>query len=330
MHPAARTGRCRDATVMSVRRELDEHDLTTRAAALGDGRTDDELRSLRRSGAWTAIRRGAYVAAPGGNLGPLRRHRLLVEATVAAASPEAVVSHVSAAALHGLPLWRTPLGQVHVTRAGSSGGHCRTLLHTHRAALEPEDIVMIDGLATTSLCRTVADLARTLPREQAVVIGDAALHRGDLHIEQLLAELDGARHCHGTGRARRIVTFLDQRSESPAESRSRVLIARESLPVPELQLVVLGPDRRALGRTDFGWEQFRTVGEFDGAAKYGRLLAPGERPGDAVFREKLREDAIRDAGWRVVRWTWAELDRPSLIADRIRRAFAAHNTDDSH
>jgi hypothetical protein len=126
------------------------------------------------------------VAAPGADLDPLRRHRLLVEATVATASPEAVVSHVSAAVLHGLPLWRTPLGQVHVTRVGSSGGHRRPLLHTHRAALEPADIVIIDGLATTSLCRTVADLARTLPREQAVVIGDAAMHRGDLRIEQLL------------------------------------------------------------------------------------------------------------------------------------------------
>lgn len=77
-----------------------------------------------------------------------------------------------------------------------------------------------------------------------------------------------------------------------------------------------------MGRCDFGWEEYRTVGEFDGAVKYGRLLKTGERPGDVVYQEKLREDAIRDAGWQVVRWTWDDLKDPDAIADKLRRAFA--------
>jgi hypothetical protein len=40
-----------------------------------------------------------------------------------------------------------------------------------------------------------------------------------------------------------------------------------------------------------------------------------------VIREKLREDAIRDAGWIVVRWIWDELNRPAVIVARIRRAL---------
>jgi hypothetical protein len=55
--------------------------------------------------------------------------------------------------------------------------------------------------------------------------------------------------------------------------------------------------------------------------KYGRLLRPGETPGDAVFAEKLREDAFRDEGLRVVRWTWADLDNFAPVAERLRRAF---------
>jgi hypothetical protein len=74
-----------------------------------------------------------------------------------------------------------------------------------------------------------------------------------------------------------------------------------------------------LGRTDFAWEEHRLVGDFDGRITYGRLLRPGEDAGDAVFREKVREDAIRDEDWGVVRWTWADLRRPDRLAARVRR-----------
>ena len=68
-----------------------------------------------------------------------------------------------------------------------------------------------------------------------------------------------------------------------------------------------------LGRSDFGWEEFRTIGEFDGAQKYGRLLLPGQAQGDRIYQEKLREDRIRDAGWQVARWTWDELQDGSTV-----------------
>ena len=42
---------------------------------------------------------------------------------------------------------------------------------------------------------------------------------------------------------------------------------------------------------------------------------------DVVLAEKRREQAIRDEGWQVVRWLWADLYRPGLIGDRLRRAF---------
>jgi hypothetical protein len=63
------------------------------------------------------------------------------------------------------------------------------------------------------------------------------------------------------------------------------------------------------------------VGEFDGRVKYGRLLRPGQGPGDAVFEEKRREDAIRDEGWGVVRWTWSDLAVPERLDERLRRAL---------
>jgi hypothetical protein len=56
--------------------------------------------------------------------------------------------------------------------------------------------------------------------------------------------------------------------------------------------------------------------------EYGRLLRPGGPAGDAVYREKLRADEMRDTAWRMARWTWAELDTPTVVGDRLERAFA--------
>lgn len=79
---------------------------------------------------------------------------------------------------------------------------------------------------------------------------------------------------------------------------------------------------RFVARADFGWPKLRTLGEFDGRSKYLRLRDKGETIEEAVIREKLREDRLRDLGWQVVRWIWAELFRPEVIAERLHRAFA--------
>ena len=78
------------------------------------------------------------------------------------------------------------------------------------------------------------------------------------------------------------------------------------------------------GRTayaDFGWPAQRTLGEFDGKVKYGRLLKPGQEPGDAVYAEKLREDEFRALDWEVVRWGWSDLRDFRSTAARIRSRF---------
>jgi very-short-patch-repair endonuclease len=98
-----------------------------------------------------------------------------------------------------------------------------------------------------------------------------------------------------------------------------VILHRWKLPPSALQFEVRSADGALIGRTDFAWEEHRLVGEFDGRLKYGRLLQPGQDAGDAVFREKQREDAIRDEGWGVIRWTWPDLHRPDRFAARVRR-----------
>ena len=95
-----------------------------------------------------------------------------------------------------------------------------------------------------------------------------------------------------------------------------------ALSPPQLQHDVFTPAGRLVGRTDFCWPEQGTLGEFDGRVKYGRSLKPGQNAADVVYKEKLREDALRDLGWQLVRWCWADLYVPGVITDRLARAFA--------
>ena len=234
---------------------------------------------------------------------------------------DAVISHVSAAVLHGLPVWKADLSSVHLTRPRvAGGGKKRTLVTLHASRLGPGDSTEVDAIPVTSLARTVFDLARTMPFDRAVAAGDRALAIG-MPIGPLSAMLDERRRWAGIGGARRVAGFIDGRAESAGESVSRVRCREFGLPAPAPQLTIFD-NTRFVARCDLGWEELGTVGEFDGMVKYQKLLAPGETASDVVVREKHREDMLRQLGWQVVRWTWPDLGRFAPVRDRLLAAFA--------
>ena len=290
-----------------------------RREAVTGGWSDDELGRLVRAGELARLRRGAYVDA----ILPADKgavHRLLVRATMAGLRRPAVVSHQSAAVLHGLPLWDVPLDRVHVTRRPRAWNDTSAVLCCHVARLRDDEVMVVDGIEVTDPVRTALDLARSLPHEAAVVAIDAALHIGALSHEVLRRRLFDIAGTPGSRSAARAVSAADGRSESAGESRSRVILHRWKLPPSALQFEIRSAGGIFLGRSDFAWEDWRLLGEFDGRLKYGRLLRPGQEAGDVVFEEKRREDAIRDEDWGMVRWTWSDLNRPDRLAARVRRA----------
>jgi len=288
---------------------------------LDHGYDYNDLRRLQRGGELVRLRRGAYAHEDKPDQMIEERHRRLILGTGPQIRDGAVISHGSAAVLYGLPIWPAAVERVHVTRSRSGNGMKRSVVHVHGAPLRPHEIVLIDNLPVTSLSRTVLDLARTLPMTQAVAAGDRALALG-LTRAELEAGLLVMERWPGVRAARRVVAFLDIRSESAGESMSRVRLMEEGLPRPELQQEIFGPDGRLVARVDFGWKEHKTVGEFDGKIKYGRLLEPGQRIEDVIFDEKIREDAVRDLGLQVVRWISRDLYRPGVLRERVLRAFA--------
>jgi hypothetical protein len=294
-------------------------ELVLRRDALLAGWSDEEVGRFARSGQWHRVRRGAYVD---GQLptNAVARHALLVAATLASLRRPAVVSHQSAAVLLGLPLWGAPLDRVHVTGRPPASSQVAGPLRCHVAQLRDDEVTSVGGLQVTDVARTALDLARSLPFEPAVVTVDAALHEGLLSrdlLEKRLFDIAGTR---GSRHASRVVRFADERSGSVGESRSRVVLQELGAPPSALQFEITTAKGAFVARTDFAWEDEGVIGEFDGRIKYGRLLRPGQEAGDAVFEEKRREDAIRDEGYEVVRWTWSDLTVPTRIGERVERA----------
>lgn len=301
--------------------------LIVRPEAFARGLNGDDIKRRLARGEWRAIRRGVYArAAAVVDLSPTALHRLRIEAGLPELGERYVVSHRSAACLHGLALLRPPGRAVQVTDPGIRSGRRRPQLQLFCAALDPEEITTVDGFRVTTVARTVIDLARTCGFEQAVVAADHALRTGRVDRAGLQQAVERARGRRGSRTAKQVVVFADPGAESVGESRSRVLMAREGLPRPELQAPISTGTGAVVARSDFCWRAAQVVGEFDGAEKYGRRLRPGQSPGDAVFQEKLREDRIRALGFTVVRWTWAELDDPAALAGKIGRALARGRT----
>jgi hypothetical protein len=287
----------------------------SRRAALATGLSDADLRRLCRQGLWHRVRTGHYVETGAGTLSAEEHHRVLVRATLGAASDSAVASHVSALILHDLPVWHARLDRAHLTRDRRTGARTGRHLVVHAARLPPCEVTIAAGLRCTSIPRTLIDIARTEDFEPAVVAGDAALHRGLTTTTQLRNLLHRCSNRVGYQRAAEVVDFLDGRSESPGESRSRVALWHAGLPTPELQARVLSRDHAFIARADFLFPSLGVIGEFHSRPldRTGGKLLPAVR---------RRTDRLTALGWVIARWAWGDLDDLEILAGRIEAAAA--------
>ena len=129
-------GRTRHAEARGPHGEgMDDIRFTSQLNLLGFERWDVER--LLLAGQLERVRRGAYSAPLAPDAANEDRHRRLIAATVPQLDSGAVLSHSSAAVLHGFPTWRPGLDHVHITRPRSTGGQRRRIVHVHVAPLPP-------------------------------------------------------------------------------------------------------------------------------------------------------------------------------------------------
>lgn len=215
-------------------------------------------------------------------------------AAALAYGPEAVVSHRTAATLHGLLDYNGAKTDVMVP-----GRHSRrrgnVIVHSS-TNLTPADLTTEDHVPCTTVARTLLDLADVVERRRIERAFDQAEAIG---VFDLWAIEDQLRRNPKRPAARKIRALLEEYyiGEAPTESELEeaflALCRRARVRRPEVQQWIMLPDGGDPIRADFLWRQERVVVETDGARVHGTAQA-GQR-------DPRRDQRLTVHGWRPIR-----------------------------
>lgn len=209
----------------------------------------------------------------------------LCRATLVGLPDDVAFSHQTAARLIDLPLpTRHESGPLHVMRS-SSQARIRRVGCEHHKGLESRATAELHGLRVVGACDTWCDLGDVLVLDDLVVLGDQVARR--LQSVDALAEVLSRKvRQRGARNLREALQWIRVGSDSPMETRCRLLFVRSGLPEPALNLRISDTGGGFLCRADFVWEKQRVIGEYQGAAHFGDF----ERGDDDISRRLLAED----------------------------------------
>ncbi len=267
------------------------------------GYTRKAIMGLERVGHLIRLQRGVYAV---GHTNLTAHGRWM--AAVLAAGDGAVLSHADAAALHDLR--RPPTGAIHVTTAGKR--HIPGV-RAHLGALPRTERTVCDAIPVTTVERTVADLAPTLPRRRLRTLIESAMRRDAIDFA-VLRGIAGRRHGRPGGPALRAVLSqlhdVAPRIHQGLEAHFLDLVRAAGLPEPLVNHVVVGVE------VDFHWPAQRVIVETDGWAFH--------RSRAAFEADRTRDATLLAAGWRVLRITHERLARePETVVEQLRALLAA-------
>lgn len=275
---------------------------------LGAGST--EISRLRRGARWRPIT--PRVLALRGVADSADRSLM---AAVLDASPGAVVSHLSAAAMWGAPGFRT--APVHLSRHRGVSRRSSPLATVHEVMnLPPAHLKVMRGIPLTSPARTVFDLASRIPEgrlERTVdwfwshrLLDGAAL----LEVARQLC----CRGRAGSSTMRRVVEARGPEYVPPAsalEGRVAQIVREHGL--PEMRRQVDSGGEAWTGRVDFRDRLLPLIVEVQSELHHASLVDIAD---DARRRGQLDRD-----GFVVVEvWDHEVWHLPALVAERIRAA----------
>ena len=220
----------------------------------------------------------------------------------AAGKVSGLVSHRSAAALHGWEIAFQPdRPEVVVPRNRNVEPRRRAGMQLRWRVVHPDEH---DGRVTGHY-RTVLDCARDLPFAEALAIADSALRHGDIDKDRLI-ELALQVPTTGRQKALRVATAADARAANPFESVLRAI----ALSVPGLRVEpqVLLQERGFSGRPDLVDRHLRLVLEADSFAWHGSRKA--------LKRDCERYNALVIRRWFVLRFSYEHvMFEPDYVRD---------------
>lgn len=278
-----------------------------RDQALQVGLSRSQIAQRLKDGRWRRVGKYGYrlVEMPGA----VDRARAAVVGL-----PGAVVSHETAAELHGMP--RVPRDLAVVSVHSQTTHVFPGVVVRRNHDLEDSDIGWIDDLPVTTVARTVVDLAAVLsPRHLAAVV-DEAIAAGLVEVDEIVAVLDrvARRGKPGVSVLREV---LDDRKSGPPRGTSleragaQVLI-NAGLGEPEYEFAIPWDRER---RFDAAYPEHKLAIEWDSIRWHSQR--------EAMQRDRARDQQAVLHGWLVLRFTWKDVkERPEHVVATVRAALA--------
>jgi very-short-patch-repair endonuclease len=278
----------------------------------GGSRSDAHRRV--EGGRWTRLDQGVFALTGM----PLDWTTRLL-ATVFAAGPGAVASHLAAARLHRIPGFERAGLEVSIPRGRR---YRRQGVRSHESTdLDRCQVVVRDGVPVTDPGRTLLDLGRYLGVARLTRAVEAARRMGLVTWPSLISTL--ARHArrgrHGTRRLRAVILANAHRTEitdTDMELLVLGLIRDSGLPEPAVHHRVYDGDR-FVAEVDLAYPDLKIAIECDGGV---HLIE------EVRDRDLEKQNDLTLLGWQVLRFGWNRTrTRPDRVVVDIRDAIASRS-----
>ncbi|OCB53683.1 hypothetical protein A5722_23590 [Mycobacterium vulneris] len=219
----------------------------------------------------------------------------------------AVIAGVAASALHGAAYVDAdvPIELIWNNTRPPEG------LVVRNETLSDDEIKRVVGLPVTTPARTVFDLGRHLPRDEAVARIDALAWTLQVTVDDVTQLIERYPSVRGIRALKVALPLVDRGADSPRETWLRLQLTDAGMPPDETQIMVIEGRGRIVGILDMGWERFKVGVNYDG------IFHQSDRKRYVQDQKTLRK--LEAMGWIVIR-VIAEDNIAEVIA-RVERAL---------
>lgn len=174
----------------------------------------------------------------------------------------------------------------------------------------------VRGFPVAPPIETWIQLGSVLSGDALVVATDGVLRRKNrlATVDELWFALSMAHHRPGLQALAAALREARAGTDSPQETKSRLIIVRAGLPEPIVGFTVYNGRGEFVGTPDLAYPQYRIAMEYEG---------DGHRTDTRVFNDDIeRAELFQDAEWRYLRITRDHVNNPHRLVSRIAAALA--------
>jgi very-short-patch-repair endonuclease len=203
---------------------------------------------------------------------------------------------------------------VHITRFDRRRLDWPAGVRVHRVRLDVDAVTVRAGLAVTTRTETLLDCLGWLSPGPSRTLADRAVQQGWLSAQDVTRRLQDQPGRWGNRQLRRLLPQFGDGAAAESERRLHRLLRQAGISgwIANMPFVA-GGQRFVL---DVAFPEARLAIEIDGFRYHSRR--------DRFQADRAKQNALIKAGWRILRFTWEDLnDRPGYVLAQVLSLLAA-------